>query len=219
MTTIIATSNKILSDGKVTFGDRVDSLEFKKVRKIDGYLVGGAGRLTSVLSFFTWFEQNLQCQAAQEAVPGLMIQSSPEKDDEEFIAVVVHPDGKIYVHEGNDPTRARLIEAEYYAVGSGSDYALAALDAGATPEVALDVAKYRDCFSGGLTFVEELDEIVEITEEDLQSFSKEQLINLLLTGSPDPEPPAQEGEIVAAEDAAVFLPSDKATPEPYDVAE
>ena len=82
MTTIIATKNKILSDGKVTFGGRVDSINFKKVRKIGDYLVGGAGRLTSVLSFFQWFEQNLQCEAARDAVPGLMIHSDPDKEDE-----------------------------------------------------------------------------------------------------------------------------------------
>lgn len=184
MTTIIATKNKILSDGKVTLGGRVDTTEFKKVRKIGDYLVGGAGRLTSVLSFFQWFEQNLQCEAARDAVPGLLISSNPDKEDEEFIALVVHPDGKIFLHEGNDPTRAYPVDAEYYSVGSGSDYALAALDAGATPEAAMEVAKKRDAFSGGTTFIEELDEFIELTDEDLQNFTKEELINLLKFGDP-----------------------------------
>ena len=53
MTTIIATRNKILSDGKVTVGSRVDQYNFKKVRKIGDYLVGGAGRLSSILTFFS----------------------------------------------------------------------------------------------------------------------------------------------------------------------
>jgi ATP-dependent protease HslVU (ClpYQ) peptidase subunit len=185
MTTIIATKTKILSDGKTTVGNRVDDYDFKKVRKIGDYLVGGAGRLTSILTFFAWFEQNLQCQAAQESIPGLMIQSDPDKDDEDFIALVVHPDGKIFIHEGADPRRAFPIEREYYAVGSGADFALAALDAGATPEQAMEVAKLRDAFSGGETFVEEREEIVDITDEDLRNFSREQLLNLLLTGSPE----------------------------------
>lgn len=185
MTTIIATKTKILSDGKVTVGSRVDQYNFKKVRKIGDYLVGGAGRLSSILTFFAWFEQNLQCQAAQETIPGLMIQSDPEKEDEEFVALVVHPDGKIFIHEGNNPARAFPIEAEYYAVGSGADFALAALDGGSTPEQAMEVAKNRDAFSGGDTFVEEQDEMVEITDEMLRNFSREQLLNMLLTGSPD----------------------------------
>lgn len=195
MTTIIATRNKILSDGKVTVGSRVDQYNFKKVRKIGDYLVGGAGRLSSILTFFSWFEQNLQCQAAQEAIPGLMIQSDPDKEDEEFVALVVHPDGKIFIHEGNNPARAMPIEAEYYAVGSGADYALAALDSGATPEVAMDVAKLRDAFSGGETFIEEQKVPVDITDEDLRGFTRAQLLNLLLTGSPDGE----EGDRILAE--------------------
>ena len=185
MTTIIATKTKILSDGKVTVGSRVDQLNFKKVRKIGDYLVGGAGRLSSILTFFAWFEQNLQCQAAQESIPGLMIQSDPDKEDEEFVALVVHPDGRIFIHEGNNPARAFPIEADYYAVGSGADFALAALDGGCTPEEAMAVAKMRDAFSGGDTFVEEQEELVEITDEMLREFSREQLLNMLLTGSPD----------------------------------
>ena len=185
MTTIIATKTKILSDGKVTVGSRVDQYNFKKVRKIGDYLVGGAGRLSSILTFFAWFEQNLQCQAAQESIPGLMIQSDPDKEDEEFVALVVHPDGRIFIHEGNNPARAFPIEAEYYAVGSGADFALAALDGGCTPEEAMVVAKMRDAFSGGETFIEEQDDIVEITDEMLREFSREQLLNMLLTGSPD----------------------------------
>lgn len=185
MTTIIATRSKILSDGKVTVGSRVDQYNFKKVRKIGDYLVGGAGRLSSILTFFAWFEQNLQCQAAQESIPGLMIQSDPDKEDEEFVALVVHPDGRIFIHEGNNPARAFPIEADYYAVGSGADYALAALDGGCTPEEAMAVAKMRDAFSGGDTFVEEQEQLVEITDEMLREFSREQLLNMLLTGSPD----------------------------------
>ena len=196
MTTIIATKTKILSDGKVTVGSRVDSLNFKKIRNINGYLVGGAGRMSSVLAFFSWFEQNLQCQEAQNTVPGLMIQSDPEKEDEEFIALVVHPDGKIFLHEGNSPTRAYPLDTEYYSVGSGSDFALAALDTGCTPEEAMEVAKYRDTYSGGETFIEQAEEMVEITPEDLQEFSKEQLINLLLTGNPDGEGEESTKEVI-----------------------
>lgn len=185
MTTIIATKTKILSDGKVTVGSRVDQYNFKKVKKIGDYLVGGAGRLSSILTFFAWFEQNLQCQAAQDSIPGLMIQSDPDKEDEEFVALVVHPDGKIFIHEGNNPARAYPVDVEYYAVGSGADFALAALDGGSTPEEAMEVAKLRDAFSGGETFIEEQVEVEDITSEMLASYSREELLNLILTGSPE----------------------------------
>lgn len=218
MTTIIATKTKILSDGKVSVNNRVDQLDCKKIRKIGDYLVGGAGRLSSVLTFFSWFEQNLRCQAAQESIAGLLIQSDPDKEDEEFLAIVVHPDGKIFVHEGNDPSRAVPAGTDYYAIGSGADFALAALDAGATPEEAMEVAKMRDVFSGGQTFVEEQLEVVDITDEDLLNFSKEQLLNLILTGSPDgnasdamlEEPQESEG---VSGGTFVLGPSDEKSPQ------
>ncbi|QOI67993.1 hypothetical protein vecB_055 [Escherichia phage VEcB] len=133
--------------------------------------------------------------AAQETIPGLVIQSDPDKEDEEFVALVVHPDGKIYMHEGNNPTRAYPLTEDYYAVGSGADFALAALDAGATPEEAMEVAKLRDAFSGGETFIEEIEEQLELTAEDILNFSKEQLISMLLTGDPD----SDEAESILAE--------------------
>ena len=55
MTTIIATKDSILSDGKVTVGARVDQLNFCKVRNIGNYLIGGAGRASSITKFFDWF--------------------------------------------------------------------------------------------------------------------------------------------------------------------
>lgn len=194
MTTIIVTKDRILSDGLVSVGNRVDTTNFKKIRKIGGYLVGGAGRLSSILTFFSWMEQVVRLEGIQEHVPELVIQSDPEKEDDEFMALVVHPDGEIYLHEGNDPTRAYPLHCEYYAIGSGSDYALAALDAGVSPEAAMEVAKYRDTHSGGETFVELLanpeDEevLLELSEDMLKDLTKEELINLLTTGSITGEP-------------------------------
>lgn len=187
MTTIIATRDAIYSDGMVTVDSRVDSINFKKVRKIEGYLVGGAGRLSSILTFFDWMEQKIKAERLQDELPSLVMETDPEKEDEEFVALVVHPDGEIYLHEGNDPSRAYPIDTDYYSVGSGSDYALAALDAGATPERAMDVAKFRDAYSGGATFFEVIlpeDKKVELTDEVMQSMSKEDLMNLIKTGVP-----------------------------------
>lgn len=187
MTTIIATKTKILSDGMITVGDRVDALNFKKICKIDGHLIGGAGRLSSILTFFRWYSEKLRCERAREEIPELSIDIAPQQNDEEFIALVVHPDGTIYIHEGNDPSRSyRIGDVDYYAVGSGSDFALSALDAGATPESAMEVAKFRDTHSGGETFVEELDEAdLILTEEDIDKLSSEEMRNLLKYGSLD----------------------------------
>lgn len=176
MTTIIATRTKILSDGKVTVGSRIDSVDTKKVRNVSGYLIGGAGRYSSILTFFEWYQQNLLCQDAQSMIPGLSIMDD-SKEDEQFTALVVHPDGVIYLHEGSNPSRAYPLDVDYYAIGSGADFALAALKGGATPEEAMEVAKQMDVFSGGETFVEELQEQVELTREVFESKTKKEILD------------------------------------------
>lgn len=201
MTTIIATRDAIYSDGMVTVDSRVDSINFKKVRKIEGYLVGGAGRLSSILTFFDWMEQKIKAERLQDELPSLVMETDPEKEDEEFTALVVHPDGEIYLHEGNDPSRAYPIDTDYYSVGSGSDYALAALDAGATPERAMDVAKFRDAYSGGATFFEVIlpeDKKIELTDAVMQAMSKEDLMSLIKTGAPLGKP---ESILISASEA------------------
>lgn len=181
MTTIIATKDKILSDGKVTVGERVDSLNFCKVRNIGNYLVGGAGRATSVLKFFDWWGHKVSVEQANAFDPNLGITVLPDEKDEDFQAIVVTPTGEMYVYEGNDITRALPIEEEFYSIGSGSDYALAALHAGATPEDAIEVAKRLDCYSGGKTFIEShivWEELPE-TREQAEEYTKEQLLDMI----------------------------------------
>lgn len=181
MTTIIATKDSILSDGKVTVGGRVDQLNFCKVRKIGNYLVGGAGRVTSVLRFFDWFSTKIHAEDLQSMSDILVIDIPQDERDEEFTALIVTPDGRILYHEGNDVTRVLECSGDYYAIGSGSDYALAALDAGATPEAAMEVAKYRDCYSGGETFKVEFEEQLTIpeTREEASELTREQLLDIV----------------------------------------
>ena len=189
MTTIIATKDKILSDGKVTWGGRVDSLKFKKVRNIGNYLVGGAGRATSVLKFFDWWEHKVSVEQANAFDPNLRISVLPDELDEDFNAIVITPEGEMFHYEGNDITRAMKIDEEYYSIGSGSGYALAALKAGASPEKALDVAKEMDCYSGGETFVEgrvEFEDIPE-TREAASELTKEQLLDIVYGKEPEDE--------------------------------
>ena len=181
MTTIIATKDSILSDGKVTVGGRVDQLNFCKVRNIGNYLVGGAGRVTSVLRFFDWFSTKIHAEDLQSMSDILVIDIPQDERDEEFTALIVTPDGRILYHEGNDVTRVLECSGDYYAIGSGSDYALAALDAGASPEAAMEVAKYRDCYSGGETFKVEFEELLKIpeTREEASKLTYEQLLDII----------------------------------------
>lgn len=66
---------------------------------------------------------------------------------EDIFAMLVDKKGRIWVYEGRIWQR---MPKPYFSVGSGSVFALAAMDAGATAEEAVKIAKGRDPFSGGL---------------------------------------------------------------------
>lgn len=182
MTTIIATKDMVLSDGKVTVGNRVDQLNFCKVRNIGNYLLGGAGRASSITKFFNWFETKVHAEELQSMSDRIVIDIPPDERDEDFYALIVTPDKEILLYENNDVTRSLLIEDKgYYAIGSGADFALAALDAGVSPEQAMEIAKQRDCYSGGDTFKVMFDEqlVIPETREKASELTREQLLDIV----------------------------------------
>lgn len=179
MTTIAVRAGKMVSDGQVSFGDRIDQMSLKKVRKINGCLVGGAGRLSSILQFFSWFEVWSDAQLVQGEAPHVQVFIPEGLDDEDFTGLVVFTDGVVFMYEGGKRSY-ELVNSEYYAIGSGADFALSAMDAGATAEEAVKVAIKRDVFSGGEIFIEELDEEPEeLTKEKASEMSKEELIKFM----------------------------------------
>lgn len=179
MTTVVYRDGVMMSDGQVSFGDRIDQTNLKKVRKINGCLVGGAGRLSSVLQFFSWFEEWSNAQLVQGDSPHVQVFIPECLDDEDFTGLVVFTDGVIFMYEGGK--RCYEIPGEkYYAIGSGADFALSAMDAGATAEEAITVAIKRDVFSGGEIFKEELEEEQqELTRELASEMNKEDLIKYI----------------------------------------
>lgn len=185
MTTIAYRDGVIVSDGQVSFGERIDQTSLKKVRKINGCLVGGAGRLSSVLQFFSWFEDWSNAQVVQGDSPHVQVFIPEGLDDEDFTGLVVFTDGVIFMYEGGKRCY-EILGAQYYAIGSGADFALSAMDAGASAEDAVKVAIKRDVFSGGETFKEELDEEPEeLTKEKASGMTKEELIDFMF-GEADP---------------------------------
>lgn len=181
MTTIVVTKNKMVSDGQVSYGDRIDAYDFKKIRKINGCLVGGAGRLSSVLAFFDWFEEYTSSSLLKSSAPEVNILIPEGIDDEDFTGVVLFSDGDVLLYEGGKRCYPAFSK-DYYAIGSGASFAIAALDAGASAEQALEIAKKRDISTGGETFVEELSEEDHFelpTREQALEMSKEELVTLL----------------------------------------
>lgn len=213
MTTITYRNRKISSDGQVSFGSRIDTTTLKKVRKINGCLVGGAGRLASVLQFFDWFQEWSDAQQVQGDAPHVKVFVPEGIDDEDFNGLVVFADEVVFMYEGGKKSY-QLTGQDYYAIGSGSDFALAAMDAGATAEEAVAVAILRDVYSGGQIFTEELDpEPTELTREVAEAMEKGDLISLLfgedeegVEEAPEDNILIRQGRVVVnKDDDVVFL--------------
>jgi ATP-dependent protease HslVU (ClpYQ) peptidase subunit len=75
----------------------------------------------------------------------------PEAPDA-FTAIVMEKDGKVRTYDGKGGWLN--VDAPYAAFGSGSEYAIGALDMGATAETAVRIASGRDLQTGGVIQVE-----------------------------------------------------------------
>lgn len=70
--------------------------------------------------------------------------------DGEVAGLLIEKNGSIWLFEGS---MWQKIDMPYYAVGSGSYYAMAAMDAGASAVEAVEIAMRRDPYSGGLVTI------------------------------------------------------------------
>lgn len=68
--------------------------------------------------------------------------------DPDLRALVIRPDGGVYLYD-DGPWPSGPIETDRYAIGSGSEFALAAMYLGADAERAVEVAAALDQHTGG----------------------------------------------------------------------
>lgn len=125
MTTIIATRKALYADGLCTY---TVPFKVRKAVRVGAALYAAAGDdLDSFIKFLEW----MRGDAPRPKLPA----------DETFDAIEVSKEG-IFLWS-RQLTRTRINE-KCYAVGSGAQYAVGALDGGATPEKALRIAARRD---------------------------------------------------------------------------
>ena len=198
MTTIVCKGSKMCSDSQATRGDFIDNTNTTKIFNVQGCLIGISGSLTGAMKFIEWFGHSLDHTVAQEEFPYVTMTPPEDLVNENFHCLVLYPDEKVFEFFGA-AVGADVIEVkeEYCAVGSGMHYALSALDAGASAEEAVAVAIKRDVFSGGEVQTFEVESQMQLTEEEVQSLNKEQLVNLVLTGSTEVK---EEEDIPATEE-------------------
>lgn len=124
MTTIAANLEGMASDSRVSGGPMFNTT---KLRRINGSLYAGAGNLSQILKMFLWFENPDQAPVWKEAP--------------EFHILQVSPMG-LFVWESE--MIAIPIDTPFYAIGSGSEYAMGALACGASLEQAVTIASMFD---------------------------------------------------------------------------
>ena len=126
MTTVVCTRRMMATDKRATF-DGSASFTVTKMFKIRGSIFGVCGNLEHAMQFIAWRRK-----------PG----DKPILIDSNFEALELTAKGEI-LWWGSGLT-AVPIEDEFYAVGTGAAYATGALEMGAKPVEAIQIAAKHD---------------------------------------------------------------------------
>lgn len=179
MTTIAVKDGIMVGDGRCSLGSTVIKDDMVKVFWINNHLMGGAGRARSISTFAQWLQKHTDYTIVNQEVGDLVDLIPPVlQDDEEFTALVLTPDKQVLMYDGN--VALNLGHDVPASIGSGSVFALAAMDAGASAEEAVKIAMKRDVYSGGeITVVQLEDEPEPLTREVAENLSKDELINMM----------------------------------------
>lgn len=179
MTTIAVKDGIMVGDGRCSLGSTVIKDDMVKVFWINNHLMGGAGRARSISTFAQWLQKHTDYTIVNQEVGDLVDLIPPVlQDDEEFTALVLTPDKQVLMYDGN--VALNLGQDVPASIGSGSVFALAAMDAGVSAEDAVKIAMKRDVYSGGeITVVQLEDEPEPLTREIAENLSKKELINMM----------------------------------------
>lgn len=140
MTTIVATKTCMAADQQVS-KDGGSRFHTTKIRRYGKTIVGCSGDCLAVSQFLEWWPK--------QAKRGVQVPRITE-DMEALVltpAGLFHYDQNCFADEVNDA---------YYAIGTGSGYALGAMFMGADPVQAIEAAAKHDLYTGGPIDVLEL---------------------------------------------------------------
>lgn len=133
MTTICTDGITMAADGQTSDRGTIVTLTRAKMRRLaDGSIAGFCGASALQGPVFDWLD-------------GVGRKPTVTEDDG-VAALVLHPGGLVTCYDWHLEPMAIAAPA---AIGSGMDFALAALDLGATTAQAIGVAAARCCHTGG----------------------------------------------------------------------
>lgn len=140
MTTIVYRDGVLAADSRAYSGDKTPIGTKTKIhRREDGAIYGistndvGGDKLLR-----KWVEEGCNHPSGDDLKPDC------------FSMLLVDAMGQVFFANDNLSLSGPL-EAEYFAIGTGREYALAAFYMGATAVQAIEVAKHFDVWSGGAT--------------------------------------------------------------------
>jgi hypothetical protein len=135
MTTIATDGKSMAGDGISQSCGTISRLASQKVWRLrDGTLLGSVGKAAWAKQYREWYE------AGCEGDP-------PESGDDSSAILLLKPDGQLLMVSGDDGIQ--LPVETPWAIGSGMDLAIGAMEAGAKPKKAVEIAARRDPNTGG----------------------------------------------------------------------
>lgn len=137
MTTIVTDGKTMAADSRLGAETRHGSFT-KIVRAQDGAILGVAGHATDLSILARWYKN------FSHGYHKIGDDVAWAKFSKDFEGLILQPDGTLLAIEYDGTYFEHPLPA---AIGSGLRYAYGALDAGATPEKAVEIACGRDSFS------------------------------------------------------------------------
>jgi ATP-dependent protease HslVU (ClpYQ) peptidase subunit len=129
--TLVVYKNKVMAaDSAVSVHNQQRTLIVGHTKKVykshDGWLIGCAGSSYDIQVFVDWF-------LAGRNLPGPRVKNME--------AMVVAPDETMYMFSDEFKTEPFVLAARHYAIGTGGDFAMGALAAGASAVRAIQLTK------------------------------------------------------------------------------
>ena len=107
-----------------------------KIYKIEGEFIGGSGESAGVLLWYDWYMNG--CKGKR---------LSKRMWEFDFDIIILHSDGRIQASDASGTFED--INEDFYAIGSGTKCALAAMHCGRSAEEAVEISKLIDSHTGG----------------------------------------------------------------------
>lgn len=134
--TTIAWDGRHMAGDKMSVNGTSKYARCTKVHKINGCLCAIAGPYDIGMEMLHWFQEG----ANPDDFPGIQMETN------EATLLVITPERRITMYE-RSPVPL-IFEQEMVAIGSGRDFALAAMHLGCSAEEAVKVAMQFDAFTG-----------------------------------------------------------------------